>query len=65
MVLELAGLLVFAEGSQGEPEGAGCAQRVGVVVAQNSTAAGVGIVVEMAGLLVLAEGSHRGPGDYG
>ena len=58
VVLELAGLLVLAQGSEGEAEDAGRAQCVGVVLAQDSAAAGEGVVLELAGLLVLAQGSQ-------
>ena len=53
-----AGLLVLAQRSQGEAEEAGCAQCVGVVLAQDSAAAGEGVVLELPGLLVLAQRSQ-------
>jgi hypothetical protein len=53
VVLELAGLLGLAQGSQGETEDAGCAQCVGVVLARNCAAAGDGVVQELPGLLMV------------
>ena len=58
VVLELAGLLVLAQRSQGEAEEAGCAQCDGVVLAEDSAAAGEGVVLELPGLLVLAQRSQ-------
>ena len=63
VVLELAGLLVLAQGSQGEAEEAGCAQCFGVVLAEDSAAAGDGVALELAGLLVArpaSTGTGRG-----
>jgi len=56
--LELAGLLVFAQRSQGEAEEAGRAQRFGVVLAPDAAAAGEGVALELAGLLVFAQRSQ-------
>ena len=52
--LELTGLLVLAQRSQGEAKDSGCEQCAEVVLAQDSAAAGEGVVLEPAGLLVLA-----------
>ena len=41
--------------SQGEAEEAGRAQRFGVVLAEDSAAAGEGVVLELPGLLILAQ----------
>ena len=56
--LEVAGVLVLVQGSQGEAEQAGCVQCFGVVLAQHAAQAGEGVVLELAGLLVLAQGSQ-------
>ena len=58
VVLELAGLLVLAQRSQGEAEEAGCAQCFWVVLALDSAAAGEGVVLKLAGLLMLAKRSQ-------
>jgi hypothetical protein len=57
VVLELAALLVLANGSQAEAEEARHAQCFGVVRAEDSAAAGEGVVLELAGLPVLAQHS--------
>ena len=58
VLVECAGLLVFAQRAQvgGEPAGRG--EGVGVVVAQHAAEAGEGVVLELAGLLVLPQGSQ-------
>ena len=50
--------LVLVQGSKGEAEEAGCAQCFGVVLAEDSAAAGEGVVEELLRLLVLAQGSQ-------
>ena len=58
VVVELAGPLVLAQGSQGEAEEAGRAQCVGVVLAEDAAAAGEGVALKLSGLLVLAQRSQ-------
>ena len=56
----MTGLLVLAQGSQGEAEEAGFAQCFVVVLAEDSAETGEGVVLELTCLLVLAKGSKGG-----
>jgi hypothetical protein len=55
VLVECAGLLVFAQYVHGVGEVVGRAEGVGVVVAEDASAAGQGVLVELAGLVVFSQ----------
>ena len=55
VLVECAGLLIFAQRAQVGREPVGRGEGIGVAVAQYPAKAGKGVVLELAGLLVLAQ----------